>query len=172
MNWRHDSNQKKVDLLQGFVLGELSYGASLNCSGSPQPQNYTAAVGFRCNWLGSILDDTIRAASKQNGIGYKKLNNLAHNMNPSISPKCIHCKSCRLAHSYVLTDFKQGEVYSSPADYIQIDRQLQNMQNLQFHNSYYDIFWQRGLHCSRRPEEQGLLSLKEQICEEICLPVV
>ncbi len=29
MNWRHDSNQKKVDLLQGFVLGELSYGASL-----------------------------------------------------------------------------------------------------------------------------------------------
>ncbi len=59
----------------------------LNCSGSPQPQNYTAAVGFRCNWLGSILDDTIRAASKQNGIGYNKLNNLAHNMNPSISPK-------------------------------------------------------------------------------------
>lgn len=62
----------------------------LKCSGSPQPQNYTAAVGFRCNWLGSILDDTIRAASKQNGIGYKKLNNLAHNMNPSISPKSLN----------------------------------------------------------------------------------
>lgn len=90
-------------------------------------------------------------------------------MNPSISPRItqpnafIQWKSCWLSHSYRL--LSTGEVYSSPADYIQIDRQLQNMQNLQFHNSYY-TFWQRGLHSSGRPEEQSLLSLNEQICEK------
>lgn len=81
---------------------------ALNCSGSPQPQNYTAAVGFRFNRLWSILDDTIRAALKQNGIGYKKLNNPAHTWIHPFPPESLnqmHSYSGSPADSLTPTDF-------------------------------------------------------------------
>lgn len=124
-----------------------------NRSGSPQPQNYTAAASFRFNWLWSILDNTIRAASNKMALAIKSLTTqLTHesiHFPPNHSTKCIHTVEVLQTASLLRADrlLSTGEVYSSSADYIQIDRQLQNMQNLRFRNSYY-TFCQRGLHSS------------------------
>ncbi len=76
----------------------LSHGASLTywtAAAHHSLKIIQLLLTFRFKWLWSILDDTIRAASKQNGIGYKKLNNPAHTR---IHP--FPLKSLNQMHSY------------------------------------------------------------------------